>query len=343
TKVFYPESTANDPTLTSPLSSTPVTDQVYRQQTAYAPAAPQVTPAAPRPGPSRRRLLPLILILLAGVVMLGALLLASFTRRTVTVKNEPASPPPVPAKPPVKRPAQPAATVMSEEDADITDDKTVITKTYQLGDNATISLSNTTGNVTIEGWEESRAEVKVIKEGGSEQDRQAVEVRLANASDLLSLETSPTRSSPVEVHYALKLPRHVRQIELKSADSKVELSKIAGAVTIALQGSSIELNDVSGAVRTKIVKGDTKATLQKGGPGGPQEFSSVSGDIELQLEEDVNADIRAETIDGDIDVDDDLGLKVEKRRVGQAVAGRVGSGGVTISIKTVSGDIKISR
>lgn len=232
---------------------------------------------------------------------------------------------------------------MSEEGAVVSDDKTIITRSYPLGDNASVALTNITGTITIEGWEQPQAEVRVIKEGGSEQDRQAVQVRLNNSSrDLLSLETAPTRSSPVEIHYQLKLPRQVRQVEIKSADSAVKLSKMTGAIAVTIQGSSIELEDATGAVRTKIVKGETKATLTQT-PIAPQEFSSVSGDIELSLDGDINADITAETIDGEINADDDLALKVEKRQVGQSATLRLGRGGVIIRIKTVNGDIRIKK
>ncbi|MBA3805745.1 MAG: DUF4097 family beta strand repeat protein, partial [Acidobacteria bacterium] len=162
------------------------------------------------------------------------------------------------------------------------------------------------------------------------------------SKDLLALETSPARSSPVETHYELKLPSHVRAVEINSADSAVKLSQMTGAITISVQGSSIELKDISGAVRTKIVKGETKVTLNKS-PGEPQELSSISGDIELRLHGDINADISAETIDGEIEADDDLELKVEKRTMGQSATVRVGTGGVALSIKTINGDIRIKK
>ncbi len=231
---------------------------------------------------------------------------------------------------------------MSEEGARVSDNKTIITGSYPLNDNATVSLTNITGNITIEGWDQPQAEVRVTKEGGSEQDRQAVQIKLSSSKDLLSLETSPARSSPVETHYELKLPNHVRAVEINSADSAVKLSQMTGAITISVQGSSIELKDISGAVRTKIVKGETKVTLNKS-PGEPQELSSISGDIELRLHGDINADISAETIDGEIEADDDLELKVEKRTMGQSATVRVGTGGVALSIKTINGDIRIKK
>ena len=230
---------------------------------------------------------------------------------------------------------------MSEDGALVGDNKTVITTSYPLGENATVSLTNITGNITIEGWDQPQAEVRVTKEGGSEQDRQAVQIKLRSSKDLLSLETSPTRSSPVETHYDLKLPSHVRAVEIESADSAVKLLQITGAITISVQGSSIELKNTSGALHTKIVKGETKATLSQS-PGEPQELSSVSGDIELRLDGDINADISAETIDGRIEADD-LDLKIEKRTMGQAATVRLGRGGVAIRIKTINGDIRIKK
>jgi hypothetical protein len=328
-------------TLTSPVPKQ-VTDQVYQQQTAYSSSSASHG-ASPLSSSTARRFLPLILIIFFGSVLLGVLLFMLLPRSTAPVSNKGAAPPSPPVKVVVNHPAPPAPTLMTEEGATITDDKTVITRTYPLGDNASVSLVNLTGNVTIEGWDQPEAEVKVKKEGGTQQDRQSIEIRLASSSDQLSLETSPTRSSPVEVHYEVRLPRRVRQLEIKSADSKVELSRITGAITVVLQGSEIELKEVSGAVRTKIVSGDTKATLRKDGPGGPQEFTSVSGDIELRLEADANVDIKAETIDGEIDIDDDLELRLDKRKMGQSASGRIGRGGVPVTIKTVSGDIKISN
>jgi hypothetical protein len=348
TKVFKPEATDEASLLTSPLGATPVTDRVSQQPTAYTPQPPP-RPVVPlstlQPAkPVWLRFLPLILIGVIGASLLGGLLLSSLIRRKVIIEKSsptaPTAPPPV--KVIVNQPERPGAGLMSEEGAVVSDDKTIITQSYPLGQNALVSLANVTGHISIEGWDETQAQVKVIKDGGSAEDRQAVQVRLASTQELLSLETSPTRSSPVEVHYEIKLPRRVRQIEIKSADSEVRLAKITGEISVNVQGSSIEMEDISGPLHTKIVKGDTQARLN-GAPSGPLEFSSVSGDIELRLEGNTNADITAETIDGDIDADDELKLKVEKRPMGQSVTGRIGTGGLNIRIKTINGDIKIKK
>ncbi|HEX8144878.1 MAG TPA: DUF4097 family beta strand repeat-containing protein [Pyrinomonadaceae bacterium] len=332
--------------MTTPLSSQ-VTEPVYQQPTAHQPAAAEretIRPPSIPPDKSRwPRFIPLIVLALVASALLGAFLFARLSKNAAVVvapASKKTNAPPVKAV--VNQPAQPGVALMSEEGATITKDQTVISGTYPLGDNAGVSLSNVTGRIKIEGWDEPQAEVRVIKEGGTAQDRQAVEIKLTSGKELLSLETSPTRSSPVEVHYELKLPRQVRRLEIKSADSEVELSKISSAITVTVQGSSIELSDVGGSVNTKIVQGETKVTLN-GSLTGPQALKSVNGDIELRLTASVNADINAETIDGEIEVDDGLNLKVEQRQVGKSVSGRIGSGGIPITIKTVNGDIRISK
>jgi ribosomal protein L40E len=345
TKVFHPNGQPNVPTMPS-LLSTQATAPVYQQPTARQ--SPPTQREAGRPASHSRgkshwmRYLLLVLAGLLASTLIAGFLIARIARRIASVRGKTPAPASAPVKAGTNNPGKPAAAMMSEEGATVTKDQTVIKRTYPLGDNSSVSLVNLSGKIKIEGWDEAQAEVRVIKEGGSEQDRQAVQIKLDNRSDLLSLETSPTRSSPVEVHYELKLPRRLRELQIKSADSEVELSDITGAITVDVQGSSIELTDVGGSINTKIVQGETKATVN-GKLNGPQALKSVNGDIELQLTAETNADISAETIDGEIEVGDNLNLKVEKRRVGEAVSGRIGTGGVPISIKTVNGDIRIGK
>jgi hypothetical protein len=346
TKVLQPGAQAAASTLTTPLYSH-ATEPVAQHPTAYQ-SPPAQSETLPQPSlshvkPRRMRFLPLILIASVFVALIGTFLLLRIARRHAQLASDKSS---SKSSSPVKvvnnRPGQPGAALMSEEGANVTDEKTIISRTYPLGENATVSLVNITGNIKIEGWDQPQAEVRVTKEGGSEQDRQGVQIKLANRSDLLSLETAPTRSSPVEVHYELKLPRSLRQLEIKSADSKVELSKMTGAINVTLQGSSIELDEVAGTINTKIVQGETRASFD-GKLDGPQVLKSINGDIEVRLATSLGAEISAETVDGEIEADDSLQLKVEKRPVGQRVAGRVGSGGMPINIKTVNGDIRIKQ
>jgi DUF4097 and DUF4098 domain-containing protein YvlB len=260
--------------------------------------------------------------------------------RVVIKKNIPALPG-APSAP--SSMGQPGALPLDENDADVTDSKTVIIKTYPLRSGAAVSLKNVSGDIMVEGWDEEQAEVKVIKSGGSPQDRDALRIIQTSAPNRLTLETPLVSDTNVEVQYQIKLPRNVAAVAISSLNSEIKLSEINGSVAIDLQKGSIELHDIGGLIKAKTIKGDIKAELAGTKQKGAQEFSTVKGNIELQFDGEVNADLKAETMDGNIKVDDDFNLQVYKQPVGQHVAGHVGAGGDALLAKTVNGNITLKK
>ena len=68
----------------------------------------------------------------------------------------------------------------------------------------------------------------------------------------------------------------------------------------------------------------------------------MNGRITVNLPEDADVSVTAETINGGID-GSDFGLKVDKGFVGRDLAGDIGSGGGRLSMDTVNGAIKIRK
>ena len=83
--------------------------------------------------------------------------------------------------------------------------------------------------------------------------------------------------------------------------------------------------------------------LADAGVDAPQNFNTVNGDVEIKLGGTTDAQVKAETLAGEIKPDDALGLKVERQMVGQHLAGQLGRGGPPLVIKTVHGDIRIKK
>ncbi len=348
----------NAPVATMPLAGARATDPNFgplptAPVTAYRPPQ-QVTPlAAATPAARSRSSFPLILIslfvVLVGATLVGAALFyqklnsAATTTRTITV------PPPVAPRPPLP-PTVPvisgAAETLDEDDADVSDDKTVITKTFALAPGAgQFELTNLNGDIKIEGWDKPQAEVKVTKHGGTPDEREAVEIKLQQAGDHLSLSTAPDGQGNIEdVVYEVKLPRRLQHINLSTMSGDVKLTGVHGHIEITAQRGDIKLEDVGGALTTKTLTGNTKIVLAASAPGdAPQSFNAISGNVEVQLGDTANAEVRADTTSGEIKVDDALGLQVEKRLVGQHLAGRLGQGGPPLVIKTISGNIKLKQ
>lgn len=143
------------------------------------------------------------------------------------------------------------------------------------------------------------------------------------------------------MRYEIKLPRAVRQLEITARDSNVRVANVAGGLSVRVDRGNIELTNVGGAASTHTMKGHTKVVLSDSEPDDAQVFSGVNGDIELRLKPGTNAQLKAQTIDGDIEADRTLGLDLQKRAAGWHAAGTIGKGGEPILVKTVSGNIKI--
>lgn len=250
-----------------------------------------------------------------------------------------------------------------------------------LNKDATVSLKNISGKITVEGWDEPNAEVRIIKRGGSSQDQKDAKVLVDSDPTRLSLQLAPSRGNTnVTVEYEVKLPRQVGKIELSGASSDIELhdvnaatimvstasgsveivdangdiiaktasgevnmGSVKGNITASSQSGSINISDVTGTVNTSTISGKTDVTFENLSQGGPLDFKSVSGGIDIQFQDRADFDLTAETVSGNIELNGDFGMEVEKRVVGARASGRVGSGGTPLRVKTVSGGIQLSK
>ncbi|HEY0006524.1 MAG TPA: DUF4097 family beta strand repeat-containing protein [Pyrinomonadaceae bacterium] len=344
TRVFTAEPVAENPASTSPLPLSH-TDPVYlpRQTAFQPPLAPQTgihTP--PHAGSSRTWV---IVGLGLCVLALGLVSLVLFVersapqpKRVVVYGPEQKAQPPRPPVPAERAGAAP----LDEDDADVSDSKTVIEKSYALGKDSSVSIKNVSGDIKIEGWDEPQAEVKIIKEGGSAEEREAVPIISSSEKNNLTLESTPTGAGDdVKVRYEIRLPRNLAQLSITSVNSDVEVKNISGSIGVNLQQGTVELETVGGEIKTSVMNGNIKAELAGGNEQGALQFNTVKGNVELRLANDTNADVNAETIAGKIDFDENLALRIEKRPVGQRAMGQLGRGGHPLSIKTVSGNIKL--
>lgn len=290
-----------------------------------------------------------LLLFFGGVSLVAGLFFVKQRPRTVRVTRSkgvttgPQMPPMPPPMPPVGAGGD-EDVLLENEGAEVSGNQTTITKTYPLAKDGSFAVHNISGDITIEGWDEQVAEVKIIKRGGSPQARDALRIMREQGANRLAFSTMPEmRAGGVEeVRYELKLPRNLRELQIVSNNSNVELAGTnAASISIIVQRGNIELEDVSGTVTSRTTKGNTKVVIGETARTAPQVFNGISGNIELELGPDVNAELKAETVSGNIEIDEDFGLKVEKRMVGQQAVGRIGTGGQPIVIKTVSGNIKI--
>lgn len=152
-----------------------------------------------------------------------------------------------------------------------------------------------------------------------------------------------------------------QRLTLVSVSGDVDFTGTAERVRVESVSGEVELDGVAGEIEASTVSGDV--TVIGGGPllngefeavsgdveldvvvagGGRINVSSMSGDVDLYLPGDQQAEFFAQTFSGDIDTD--FGRETSASRgPGSRLEHREGDGGATIKLNSFSGDVSIHR
>jgi DUF4097 and DUF4098 domain-containing protein YvlB len=201
----------------------------------------------------------------------------------------------------------------------------VINQTYQVGDDARLSLSNLNGNATITGWDRNTIEVTATKRTkGSRERLDDAKVEFEMNEDRLRIEVKYEfddrwNDTDLQVEFEIKMPRNG---EINAAE---------------LVNGNLDIDNFSGDVQASTVNGDV--SLESVVDHETIRLNSVNGSVSVLLPRNVNAKLSASTIHGD--VRGDLGHGVT--HAGSSMDAVLGNGGPRIRLSTVNGDIKIRR
>jgi hypothetical protein len=274
--------------------------------------APQAAPS--RSGAPWAIVLAIILALMLGAMIAGRAIYNNIKRRIPAIQQQ----------------QQQQQTVASTDK-----------KVFPLANNATVTIKTTNGSIKVEGWDEPRAEVQIIKKVIG--DGPSVTVRSDNDKSLY-LE-APGDGRGGQVSFEVKLPRQLGVVSFNSTNGTITVSDVAGQLTIETTNGKIKLDDVSGIDRAKTTNGGIEATIGQTTNNRPMTFETTNGGIDLQLQDDFNGTLDASAMHGGIKVDDAFeGVKVEKVfPTGQRANGVIGSGGPTLTLRTINGGIRVSK
>jgi hypothetical protein len=217
------------------------------------------------------------------------------------------------------------------------------TKVIPLRFGSTFRLTNVNGNVVISTWDEERAEVTARMKGGSVRDREGTRIKIVPERGGLSIATELAKDASVAVDYEITLPREVNVKEIEVINGDVVISGIQGPVKATTVNGKIHIEDVGGSVETTTVNGPTEIFLNRL-EGDQLKSSSVNGNIKLKIEEDCDADVEIDSVQGRVSTEPSYGLRVEKNfPFGMKARGRIGNGGCLIKLNNVSGTITFTR
>jgi hypothetical protein len=229
---------------------------------------------------------------------------------------------------------------LDESGAVVSGEDTTITRTFGLNSDATFTAHVVSGNVTVVGSEDAdQTIVKVVKHGGSAQERASTQVLAAESDEGVML-VSPGAGGRVSVSYEITVPRQgLHKLELTAQKGDIKVGGFEGELELNVTNGSVTVAS-DGKVRSRVVNGRTSVTYA-GRHEEAQEFSVVNGDLEVSLPGGPEVDLKAASTNGRVEVDEALPLKAEKG--GRKVEAELGGGGAPLNVKVVNGNIRIKQ
>ena len=150
-----------------------------------------------------------------------------------------------------------------------------------------------------------------------------------------------TDNNDVEVRFTVRVPRGVA-FRGRTVNGGIKADGLAAPVDAETVNGDVRLSG-EGSARAETVNGSIHAALTRAAGSEPLEFETVNGSIELVLPPDVDADLRAETVNGDIDSDFPLESRSSHRHPPHTARAKLGSGGRTLKLETVNGSIEVRK
>jgi DUF4097 and DUF4098 domain-containing protein YvlB len=222
-------------------------------------------------------------------------------------------------------------------------------QTYPFSATGSLELNNINGHVQISAWDRNEVNVDAVKWAWSKERLDEAKITVEPSSDRISIRTQyPQRDltfndgshdNPASVDYTITLPRSARLDEVKLVNGNLTIDGISGEVHASCVNGRLKATHLGSASRLSDVNGALEAAFAQL-PSGTLELHAVNGRLSLTLPSDVQATVKANTVNGSITNNFDLPVH-KGRYVGSRLEGQLGSGGTEISLHNVNGRIEI--
>jgi hypothetical protein len=216
---------------------------------------------------------------------------------------------------------------------------------YALSAGGSVSVENVQGEISVEGWDRAEVEITAAKIGKG-QDDHLEDVRVVTELEIDSLAFRTVypqhMDKPVRVDYRLRVPRQVHLASLRTLEGNIAVHSVEGSVDArTLAGNIVEMG-MTGRVTARTVTGSIMVSL-KALPAGtrPLLLDTVNGNIDLLLPPRPDADLELSTLDGTIQ--GNYAFQVSSVPGDTMRRTRLGLGGVTVTLRTVRGTIRVAE
>lgn len=226
-----------------------------------------------------------------------------------------------------------------------------------LAAGSTVSLHNINGDVTVEPSTTGKVEIVGVRRGRGRADLtvEVVETSRGITACVVSRDVDMEcgeRGARVRdrrgghdwddhgrMDVQVRLPATL-SLDAHSVSGDVRVSGTGGTVTAGSVSGNVRLDALQATgVTASTVSGDVHVAITQLAGSGPLSFSSVSGDVTVELPRGINADLAMRSVSGTLD--SEFPITIDGRMSRHRLDARIGEGGRELSLRTVSGDVQL--
>jgi len=215
---------------------------------------------------------------------------------------------------------------------------------YALGAGGKISIRNVSGDLKVTGYGGNSVVVNAVRTG---RDRDLVQVVDQSAGNQIDLRVQYPENCNCEagVNFEVQVPANVAYSfeNLTSVSGDVQISGVRGNLKAQSVSGDVTVASFSGIANASSVSGDVEVEISGLVGAGDMKFSTVSGGVAVRAPGGANLDIAMSTLSGSLETDFPIQIEEKKFGPGRSAKGRVGSGGTSLHISAVSGDVRLFR
>jgi len=146
-------------------------------------------------------------------------------------------------------------------------------------------------------------------------------------------------SDNLSIDMQVKVPTNLI-VEANSVSGNVSVSGAQGRIRAGSVSGDVRLDHLKvSSVRASSVSGNVDVGVDVLTGDGALEFSSVSGDVTVDLPKEIDADVSMRSVSGTLDSEFPLTLNGRMNR--RSLEARIGKGGRDLEVHTVSGDVRL--
>jgi DUF4097 and DUF4098 domain-containing protein YvlB len=222
-------------------------------------------------------------------------------------------------------------------------------QTYPFSSDGKINVSNVNGSITIEAWEKDEIKFEYTKTADTKERLNDLDVKINANKNSFDVSTDYKKSNyqwnrygKLEVEFRLFVPKNAYLEKIETVNGSVSITKMKNFVNASAVNGSVKAINLSGETKLSTVNGSSEASFDEIENKGTISLETVNGSAILTIPSDVDATIKADTLNGSIT--NDFGLFVKKGQyVGKKLYSKLGSGESQIKLESVNGGLTIRR